>query len=295
MTSASGKNDVDASSSMFTRAVSIYTSDRTSASSFFSFSSLASHPHGVLYPRSLASILSVSQRVVLRIQFSTGMHDGPATTTARLFGLLQQNEAEDDSLGSTHFGQLSQILCETLTPPPRVLHASSPSDTYSLDSGCAPYHGDGLFLGKHKGSCMKIEEQIAHSRGSSALGYYQVAKYVPKFAKAACPQVGKKTPACTRFSTITYDNYDLVGLNLPAFLSVISSRVQATFCTHICVHFNHNLTRPRSTSQQRNPKYFSLGNNAWPTSLLKHLILNTKSFHSSSTRLHSSDDAPYDR
>jgi catalase len=72
-----------------------------------------------------------------------------------------------------------------------------------------------------------------------SFGYFQVTHDVSHLTKAALFQPGKKTPAYTRFSTVTYGrefpdsarnprgfatkfyteegNYDLVGLNWPVF------------------------------------------------------------------------------
>lgn len=49
----------------------------------------------------------------------------------------------------------------------------------------------------------KIQERIVHPAGSSAFGYFQVKNDVSHLCKAAFLQPGKKTPAYTRFSTVT--------------------------------------------------------------------------------------------
>ncbi|CAE6462926.1 unnamed protein product [Rhizoctonia solani] len=103
---------------------------------------------------------------------------------------------------------------------------------------------------------------------SSRFGYFQVTGDVSHLTKAAFLQPGKKTPAYTRFSTVTYGrefpdsarnprgfatkfyteegNYDLVGLNWPVFF------VRDPF-----------MGPDNIRSQQRNPKSGLIDYNAW--------------------------------
>jgi catalase len=45
----------------------------------------------------LSKIPGVDPRVSQRMQFFSGMNDGPATTAARITGLTQKSDAKDDS------------------------------------------------------------------------------------------------------------------------------------------------------------------------------------------------------
>ncbi|KAI0071334.1 catalase [Panus rudis PR-1116 ss-1] len=200
----------------------------------------------------LAKIPGVDPRVMQRSQFFSGMNDGPASTAARLAGLVQEAHAKDDSpIYTSNFGQ----------PIPDPAHC--------LNIGGIPYQGDALMLEKQQAfDRSKILERIVHPCGSSAFGYFQITNDVSHLTKAAFLQPGKKTPAYTRFSTVTYGrefpdsarnprgfatkfyteegNYDLVGLNFPVFF------------------VRDPMMGPDNIrSQQRNPKNFLIDYNAW--------------------------------
>jgi catalase len=54
----------------------------------------------------LSKIPGVDPRVSQRMQFFSGMNDGPAKTASRIAGLTQQSDAKDDSpIYTTNFGQ----------------------------------------------------------------------------------------------------------------------------------------------------------------------------------------------
>lgn len=48
------------------------------------------------------------------------------------------------------------------------------------------------------------QERIVHPCGSSAFGVFEVTNDISHITKAAFLQPGAKTPAYTRFSTVTY-------------------------------------------------------------------------------------------
>ncbi|TBU52607.1 catalase [Dichomitus squalens] len=200
----------------------------------------------------LAQIPGIDPRVNQRMQFFSGMNDGPAKTAARITGVTQEPHAKDDSpIYTGNFGQ----------PIPDPCH--------SLNIGGIPYQGDALLLEKQQAfDRMKITERIVHPCGSSAFGYFQVNQDVSHLTKAAFLQPGKRTPVYSRFSTVTYGrefpdsarnprgfatkfyteegNYDLVGLNFPVFF------VRDPF-----------MGPDNIRSQQRHPKSFLLDYNAW--------------------------------
>ncbi|CAE6479979.1 unnamed protein product [Rhizoctonia solani] len=200
----------------------------------------------------LSKIPGVDPRVLQRNQAFSGLNDGPAATASRLAGLVQESHAKDDSpIYTSNFGQ----------PLPDSGHA--------LNIGGIPYQGDTLLLEKQQAFDRgKIVERIVHPCGSSAFGYFQVTGDVSHLTKAAFLQPGKKTPAYTRFSTVTYGrefpdsarnprgfatkfyteegNYDLVGLNWPVFF------VRDPF-----------MGPDNIRSQQRNPKSGLIDYNAW--------------------------------
>ncbi|KAG9094732.1 hypothetical protein FRC06_010531, partial [Ceratobasidium sp. 370] len=144
----------------------------------------------------LSKIPGIDPRVVQRAQNFSGLNDGPATTAARLAGLVQEAHAKDDSpIYTSNFGQ----------PVPDSGHA--------LNIGGIPYQGDTLMLEKQQAFDRgKISERIVHPCGSSAFGYFQVTHDVSHLTKAGLFQPGKKTPAYTRFSTVTYGRNPKTGL-----------------------------------------------------------------------------------
>ncbi|KAG8789408.1 hypothetical protein FRC12_013556 [Ceratobasidium sp. 428] len=200
----------------------------------------------------LSKIPGVDPRVLQRSQNFSGLNNGPAATAARLAGLVQEAPAKDDSpIYTSNFGQ------------------PIPDPGHSLNIGGIPYQGDALLLEKQQGFVRgKLTERIVHPCGSSAFGYFQVTHDVSHLTKAALFQPGKKTPAYTRFSTVTYGreypdsarnprgfatkfyteegNYDLVGLNWPVFF------VRDPF-----------MGPDNIRSQQRNPKNGLIDYNTW--------------------------------
>ncbi|CAE7156271.1 unnamed protein product [Rhizoctonia solani] len=136
----------------------------------------------------LSKLPGVDPRVAQRNQAFSGLNDGPAATASRLAGLVQESHAKDDSpIYTSNFGQ--------------PLHDSA----HALNIGGIPYQGDALMLEKQQAFDRgKIVERIVHPCGSSAFGYFQVTGDVSHLTKAAFLQPGKKTPAYTRFSTVTY-------------------------------------------------------------------------------------------
>ncbi|QRV89324.1 catalase [Ceratobasidium sp. AG-Ba] len=218
----------------------------------------------------LSKIPGIDPRVLQRNQAFSGLNDGPAATASRLAGLVQEAHAKDDSpIYTSNFGQ------------------PIPDSGHSLNIGGIPYQGDTLLLEKQQAFDRgKIQERIVHPCGSSAFGYFQVTQDVSHLTKAAMFQPGKKTPAYTRFSTVTYGrefpdsarnprgfatkfyteegkivksvlrvecpnqwdagNYDLVGLNWPVFF------VRDPF-----------MGPDNIRSQQRNPKNGLIDFNTW--------------------------------
>jgi len=187
-----------------------------------------------------------------RMSAFSGMNDGAATTAARIAGLVQKEQAKDDSpFYTSNFGQVI------------------PNQGGMLNVGGIPVQSDSLLLEKQQAfDRSKIQERIVHPCGSSAFGYFQVNKDVSHLTKAAMFQPGTKTPAYTRFSTVTYGrefpdsgrnprgfatkfytpdgNYDLVGLSWPVFFT------------------RDPMMGPDNIrSQQRNPKSFLIDHDAW--------------------------------
>lgn len=82
-----------------------------------------------------------------------------------------------------------------------------------------PTQADAFLLEKQQAfDRSKIQERIVHPCGSSAFGYFQVTQDVSKWTKAEFLQFGKKTPAYTRFSTVTYGReFPDVGRNPRGF------------------------------------------------------------------------------
>ncbi|KAF8749952.1 Catalase R [Rhizoctonia solani] len=185
----------------------------------------------------LSKIPGVDPRVLQRNQAFSGLNDGPAATAA-------------------------------VSPP-------IPDSGHALNIGGIPYQGDTLLLEKQQAFDRgKIQERIVHPCVQRVIplarfGYFQVTKDVSQWTKAALFQPGKKTPAYTRFSTVTYGwrefpdsarnprgfatkfyteegNYDLVGLNWPVFF------VRDPF-----------MGPDNIRSQQRNPKSGLIDYNAW--------------------------------
>ncbi|PVG01719.1 catalase [Serendipita vermifera] len=205
-----------------------------------------------LFQTMLEKIPGVDPRVMQRMEAFSGMNEGPAATAARIAGLVQEKPAKDDSpFYTSNFGQ------------------PLPDSRHSLNIGGIPYQGDAYLLEKQQAfDRSKIQERIVHPCGSSAFGYFQVTNDVSHLTKAALFQPGKKTPAYTRFSTVTYGreypdsarnprgfavkfytedgNYDLVGLNFPVFF------VREPF-----------MGPDNIRSQQRNPRNFLIDFNAW--------------------------------
>ncbi|KAG8724555.1 hypothetical protein FRC09_017264 [Ceratobasidium sp. 395] len=200
----------------------------------------------------LSKVPGVDPRVLQRSQTFSGLNDGPAATAARLAGLVQDSPPKDDSpIYTGNFGQ------------------PIPDPGHSLNIGGVPYQGDALLLEKQQGfNRGKLMERIVHPCGSSAFGYFQVTHDVSHLTKAALFQPGKKTPTCTRFSTVTYGrdypdsarnprgiatkfyteegNYDLLGFNWPVF-----------FIRDPFIGPDH------ARSQQRNPKNGLIDFNTW--------------------------------
>lgn len=99
----------------------------------------------------LAKIPGVDPRVSQRMQFFSGLNDGPAKTAARIAGLVQSEDAFDDSpIYTTNFGQ----------PVPGLS---------SLNVGGIPVQSDSILLEKQQAFDRgKITERIVHPCGSSA-------------------------------------------------------------------------------------------------------------------------------
>jgi len=165
---------------------------------------------------------------------------------------VQQDVARDDSpYYTSNFGQLV------------------PNRGGQLNVGGIPIQSDPILLEKQQAfDRSKIQERIVHAAGSSAFGTFQVTHDVSHLTKAAFLQPGAKTPAYTRFSTVTYGreypdqgrnprgfatkfytedgNYDLVGLSWPIFFT------------------RDPMMGPDNIrSQQRNPRSGLVDHDAW--------------------------------
>ncbi|CED83116.1 catalase [Phaffia rhodozyma] len=200
----------------------------------------------------LSNIPGADPRPTQRSQTFSGLNDGPAMTASRIAGMVEKEDAKDNSpFYTSNFGQVI------------------PHSGIALNIGGIPYQGDPLLLEKQQAfDRMKIAERIVHPAGSSAFGTFTTTKDVSHLTKAKLFQMGKSTPCYTRFSTVTYGreypdsarnprgfatkfytedgNYDLVGLSWPVFF--VRDPMQGP---------------DNIRSQQRNPKSFLLDYNAW--------------------------------
>ena len=154
----------------------------------------------------LEQVPGVDPRVEQRSQFFSGLNDGPASTAARIAGLVSNSEAADNSpYYTSNFGQLL------------------PDSGHPLNVGGIPYQGDALLLEKQQAfDRSKLAERIVHPCGWGAFGqsssvmpqktvdiplsgHFKVTKDVSHMTKATFLNgVGTKTPVFARLSTVTY-------------------------------------------------------------------------------------------
>ena len=107
--------------------------------------------------QTLAKVPGLDPRPTQRSQFFSGLNEGPAATAARIAGLVQKDDAADNSpYYTSNFGQLL------------------PDSGHPLNIGGIPYQGDALLLEKQQAFVRaKLMERIVHPAGWGAFGEYE--------------------------------------------------------------------------------------------------------------------------
>jgi len=172
----------------------------------------------------MAGYLGADPRIPQRASLFQGANEGPATTAAKISGVISGGHRKDDA---PYFTNNEGIPW--------------PDSAHSLNIGGIPVVSDTFLMQKQQTfNRSKTLERMVHPCGSGAFGYFECTKSVSHLTKAHFIQSeGQKTPVFVRFSTVTFGrefpdegrnprgfaikfytgegNYDIVGLNWPVF------------------------------------------------------------------------------